>query len=214
MQDFVPRLKDHLLARLLNQEYDGDEDHFTDTDRNTVRIIDNRIYSAKVLRVNYTTYDVRRGQDSLNPRTQHRDIMVHSREDDPKDHPYWYARVLGVFHARILHTGPVATNRSVQSMEFLWVRWFGREREHHFGLKAARLPKIGFVEDTDDLAFGFLDPSLVIRSCHLIPAFCDGKTTSLLKTSYTAARPPGETDDWTNFYVNMQVSVLSSEKAD
>ena len=120
MQDFVPRLKDHLLARLLDREYDGNVDEFTDTDRNTVRIVDNRIYSAKVLRVDYTMYDVCRGQDSLNPRTQHRDIMVHSREGDPKDHPYWYAHMLGVFHARVLHTGPVATNRSVQSMEFLW----------------------------------------------------------------------------------------------
>jgi hypothetical protein len=168
-----------------------------------VRIVDNRIYSAKVLQVNYTTYDVRRGQDSINPRTQHCDVMVHSREDNLQAHPYWYARVLGVFHARVLHTGPAATNRSVQNLEFLWVRWFGRAPEHRSGPIFARLPKIGFMEDIDELAFGFLDPSLVIRGCHLIPAFSDGKTIDLLRTIHTVARPPCEMDDWVNFYVNM-----------
>jgi len=116
---------------------------FTDTDRNTVRIVDNRIYSAKVLRVNYTTYDVRRGQDSMNPRTEHCDVMVHSREDDLQGHPYWYARVLGVFHARVLHTGPAATNRSIQNMEFVLVRWFGRAPDHHSGWQLPGYPRSG-----------------------------------------------------------------------
>jgi hypothetical protein len=197
-QDFVSRLKDHLLGRLLNQDYDGDERGFSDDDRNTVRILDNRLYSAKVLRVNYTTYDIRRGQDSLNPRTQHCDVMVRSREDDPDAHPYWYARILGIFHTR-----PAATNYSAQNMQFLWVRWFGIEPGHQSGLKVGRLPKIGFIPESDDQAFGFLDPSLVIRGCHLIPTFADGRTTELLRSGATAARPIGESDDWTAFYVNV-----------
>ena len=48
-QNFIPRLKDHLLSRLLKRDYDGDEQEFSDDDRNTVRIIDNRLYSVKVL---------------------------------------------------------------------------------------------------------------------------------------------------------------------
>jgi hypothetical protein len=206
LQDFVPRLKDHLLARLLRIPFDGDEEPFSDSDRNTVRIVDNRIYSAKVLRVNYTTYDVRRDQDSMNPRTN-ANVMVLSPETGPQVHPYWYARVMGVFHARVLHTGPSATNRSVQHMEFLWVRWFGMDPDHQYGHKAARLPKIGFVPDTDPLAFGFLDPSLVLRGCHLIPAFNDGRTSDLLKTPLSIARPPDEVDDWVTFYVNMYVKI-------
>jgi hypothetical protein len=74
---------------------------------------------------------------------------------------------------------------------------------HRSGFKVGRLPRIGFVPDSDDQAFGFLDPSLVIRGCHLIPAFVQGKTTELLKANVTAARPVGEIDDWTAFYVNM-----------
>ncbi|KAF9468095.1 hypothetical protein BDZ94DRAFT_1287378 [Collybia nuda] len=137
-----------------------------------------------VFRVNYTTYDMRRDQDSLNPHT-HCDVMVLSPETEQNAHPFWYARVLGVFHTKVLHTGPNSHNRSIQNMEFLWVRW------------------IGFVPEADESpAFGFLDPSLVLRGCHLVPAFGAGRTPDLLKTvSPTAARPLGETDDWVNYYV-------------
>ena len=130
--------------------------------------------------------------------------MVVSPETGPNAHPYWYARVLGVFHVKVMHLGPEAQNRSVQHMEFLWVRWFGVEPSYRWGFKAARLPKIGFVPDTDSSAFGFLDPSLVIRGCHLVPSFADGRTATLLNTStLTAARQPDETDDWMNYYVMM-----------
>src|ERR1700734_2691970 len=131
-------MKDHLLGRLLDRDYDGDDHVFTDAERNTVLIVDNRLYSAKVFRVNYTTYDVRRDQDSLNPRTQRCDVMVHSCEEEADAHPYWYARILGVFTVRVLHTGQYARNRSVQHMEFLWVRWFGLVPGHISGFKAAR----------------------------------------------------------------------------
>jgi hypothetical protein len=104
--------------------------------------------------------------------------MVRSCEDDPESHPHWYARIIGIFHVRVLHTGPAATNRSVQNMQFLWVRWFGIEPGHRSGFKVGRLPRIRFVPDSDDQAFGFLDPSLVIRGCHLIPAFAQERPRS------------------------------------
>ena len=131
--------------------------------------------------------------------------MVLSHEDDPQAHPYWYARVLGIFHLRVLHLDPSVMNRSVQHMEVLWIQWFGLVPGHQFGSKMARLPKIGFVPDMDPLAFGFLDPSLVIRATHLIPAFNDGHTAGLLAASPTVGRPPGETDDWAAFFVSMYV---------
>ncbi|TFY50777.1 hypothetical protein EVJ58_g10894, partial [Rhodofomes roseus] len=69
-KDFLPHLKDHLLGRLLNLEYNGDEDHgFGPAERRRLAIAKDRMYLHKVLRVNYTTYDMRRGQDSINPRT-------------------------------------------------------------------------------------------------------------------------------------------------
>jgi hypothetical protein len=205
-QEFIPKLKTHLLGRLLNVVFDGDETMFTDEERNSVRIIGDRIYSSKILRVNYTSYDMRRDQDSMNPRT-HCDVMVLSPETGPNVHPFWYARVLGIFHAKVLHTGPQSRNRSIQHMEFLWVRWFGLEPGYRFGTSNARLPKIGFVPEADRSAFGFLDPSLVLRGCHLVPAFSEDRTSALLRTTNpTAARPVDEMDDWTKFYVIMQVN--------
>ena len=120
IKDFVPRLKDHLLGRLRGQPYDGDQELYSDQDRMSVHIVDNKIYSSQLLRVNYTTYDIHRDQDSVNPCT-HPDVMVLSRKDDPQAHPYWYARVLGIFHLRVLHLDPSVVNCSVQHMEVLWV---------------------------------------------------------------------------------------------
>ncbi|KAF8237554.1 hypothetical protein L208DRAFT_1148665, partial [Tricholoma matsutake] len=65
-------------------------------------------------------------------------------------------------------------------MEFLWVQWFGTEPGYHWGFKSALLPKIGFVPESDGNAFGFLDPSLILRGCHLVPCFSDGCTSQLL----------------------------------
>lgn len=191
-----------MLARLQNREYDGDDHEYSAAERNTVRILDNRIYSSKVLRVNFTSYDVRRDQDSMNPRTNC-NVMVLSPESGEGAHPFWYAKVLGVFHARVLHADPAASNKSVQTIEFLWVRWLGLVPGRRFGFKNARLPKVGFVPHTDPLAFGFLDPSLVLRGCHLIPAFADGKTSDLLPVMRSAARSSDEHQDWVAFYVMM-----------
>ncbi|KAJ7053405.1 hypothetical protein C8F01DRAFT_926282, partial [Mycena amicta] len=68
----------------------------------------------------------------------------------------------------------------------------------------ARLPKVGFVPDSDPYAFGFLDPNLVIRAAHLVPDFNSGQTNYLLDTlDETIARSPGETADYQSFYVNI-----------
>lgn len=148
---------------------------------------------------------MRRDQDSMNPRT-HCNVMVHSPETGEDAHPFWYARVLGVFHAQVLQTGHGVRNRSAQHMEFLWVRWFTIKPHYKQGPKTARLPKIGFVPETNPDAFGFLDPSRVLRGCHLVPVFSAGRTNMLLKTvSPTTARHPDEIDDWVNYYVIMYV---------
>ncbi|KAF9455458.1 hypothetical protein BDZ94DRAFT_1278112, partial [Collybia nuda] len=205
MIDFLPRLKDHLLGRILGRLFDGDETPFSDDDRNTISFVNNKIYKHKVIRINYTTYDMRRSQDSINPRT-HADIMVLSREDpNSRDsHPYWYARVVGIFHAQVRHVGPDSKSDEPQKMVFLWVRWFGRNLEYRAGWTARRLHCVGFVDGVDPQAFGFLDPSEVIRGVHMIPAFAHGHTSSLLGPSI--ARQVTENDeDWMFYYVGMFV---------
>ncbi len=91
--------------------------------------------------------------------------MVHApAPDNENDHEhYWYARVLGIYHAKVSTSHPDATNGTeIRRMEFLWVRWLGAEPGHRYGFRHAVLPKIGFVPSTDDYAFGFLDPKHVI----------------------------------------------------
>lgn len=137
---------------------------------------------------------MQRAQDSMNPHT-HADIMVLSYE--PKDeegkkecHPYWYACIIGIFHANVWHIRAMSKYSDLQKMEFLWVRWFGRDLRHRAGWKECCLHRIGFA-DYD--SFGFLNPKEVIRGVHLLPAFAHGQTSIHLGPSI--AHQPSENDE-------------------
>lgn len=97
-QDFLPRLQSHLLSRILDQQYTNNAEDFTDEQLQQVCFRNNVIYRHKTVRINYTTYDVRRSSDTLNPRT-HADFMCFSHEDD--SFPYLFGRIVGVYHAEV-----------------------------------------------------------------------------------------------------------------
>jgi hypothetical protein len=162
-QDFMPSLKNHLLGRIKGRSYDGDEHQFTAEDRRTIHFSKNWIYHHKCIRFNYTTYDLRRNQDSVSPQRR-ADVMVLSHEEDPANpHPYWYARVIGIFHVFIQTWDPVTRKFSEpQRFDVLHVRWFGRNLSVPAGWRAKRLHHIGFLPASDPDAFGFLDPTQVI----------------------------------------------------
>ncbi|KAG0701627.1 hypothetical protein DFH29DRAFT_1000035 [Suillus ampliporus] len=120
--DFLPQLQDHILARLLGRNYDGDESSFSSAERSRLTFINDRIYRHKVIRINYTTYDLRQDQDSLNPRI-HVDVMVLSHKDDEANsHPYWYARIIGAFHALVYYRDPASNPSSYDpvQVDFAW----------------------------------------------------------------------------------------------
>lgn len=172
-----------------------------------VHIVGNKLFELSTMTVNYTSYDIRRDYDLVNPRS-HPDIMVVSPDSETNDaSPFWYARVLKIFHADVWTSHPDVRDNSIRSMNILWVRWFGSEPGYNWGFKRHRLPKIGFVEWNDPFAFTFLDPAHVVRGCHLIPAFAEGRTSALLPEGKSAARVlvAEENDDWLNFYVGMCV---------
>ncbi|KAG2068886.1 hypothetical protein BDR04DRAFT_1023423, partial [Suillus decipiens] len=66
-QNFIPRLKDHLLVRLNGLAYNGNEYEFSDEDHDSVLIGDNKLFQHSTLHVNYMTYDLQHQQDTINP---------------------------------------------------------------------------------------------------------------------------------------------------
>ncbi len=203
-QDFIPKLKDHLLTRLLDKDYDGDEQEYTHAERNNVTIRDNRLYFHRTMRNNYTSYDLRRQQDVIN--ASHPDIMVLSCEEGVNVHPFWYARVVKIFHVLVCHhkSDPEAdyTPTEPKRMDVLWVRWFGLNTDAQGGWSKKRFYSVSFIPGDDLGAFGFLDPALVIRAAHLIPNFPRGRTGIRLPPSI--ARPARDGDeDWESFYINL-----------
>ena len=202
MQDFLLRLKDFSLCKILNQEYDFDEISFTEAERASITFVKKKNYRHKVMHVNYTTYNMRREQDSLNPRT-HANIMVLSKETEPNAHPYWYACIISIYHTLIWHN----SSPDPTLIEFLLIRWYGLDLNHAscFGWKICWLLKVGFVPDDPDAgssAFGFIDPAQVIQGVHLILSFAEGLTGDLLKPSFACLEHEGDLD-WQCYYVNM-----------
>ncbi|KIJ68186.1 hypothetical protein HYDPIDRAFT_124385 [Hydnomerulius pinastri MD-312] len=200
-ENFLKDLKNHVLHRLLNTPLSEQDRDFTPSDRNNVIIRNNTLFAGKTLRLRYTTYDVRKESDFICLNRQC-DVMLPTGETHPTAHPYWYARVLRIYHVdvRLLTEGA-----EFRTLPLLWVRWLGVVPGYRAGVRTGRLPKVGFVPSSDPAAFGFLDPDVIIRATHLVPAFADGRSADLLPPRKSIARPEGEEDDWVNFYVNIFV---------
>ncbi|KIM52691.1 hypothetical protein SCLCIDRAFT_140540 [Scleroderma citrinum Foug A] len=182
LEGFLPKLKNHILGCLIpgSKANDGDKE-FTLAQCNALHLINNRIYCHKVLRINYTTYDLCQAQDSLNPQ-MHLDVMVLSHEDIKNAHPYWYAQIIGIFHVDVQYCSPELSNHAPKWINFLWVRWFACNRNLKCSWAVCRLPCIGFYPQDESKAFRFIDPEQVICMAHLIPAFHFGCTTAINHT--------------------------------
>lgn len=169
----------------------------------------NRIYHHHIARFNYTTYDTRRDQDVINPKTSHHDIMVlnNASGDDDCGGRYCYARVLGVHHVNVVYAGGLY--HAALRMEFLFVRWCEPVGDADIGrttLDRLRFPAL----DSED-AFGFLSPTDVMRAAHIIPCFSkemrhkDGKGMSGMAGMAGMA---GDKGDWHQYFVNQCVQSI------
>jgi hypothetical protein len=158
------------------------------------------MYQHHLLRVNYTTYDVRRSQDLINPSTLRRDIMMLANDRDAEnDHPFWFARVLGIYHVNAVYTDPGMLDYTSQRFDFLWVRWFqshgktsARWQEHH-------LDTVSFPPMAHQDSFGFVDPEDVLRGCHIIPHF---RHRRVHFDSVSLSRCANDGQDWNRYAVN------------
>jgi len=194
-QGFIPKLKDHILTRLLHQEGDVTDCSFSNEERAKLIILEDKLYFHNTMTVNYTMYDGRRESETLNPRT-HADIMTLSQGDI---HPYEYSRILGIFRVKVLHT---SLGSKAQEVDILWVRHYEFDEGYQAGWKARRFYRVSFQRSISGNAFGFLAPQDVLRATHLIPGFKHGRTQALLPRSL--ARWESEEDkDWMYFHVNM-----------
>jgi hypothetical protein len=193
-QDFIPKLKDHLLARILHCQYDAEPPAFTANDHKKVFIAGNRLQQHYTMTIYYTTYDLRRGADKINMRG--RPYVMALSHGDPT-HPYTYARVLGIYRVKVMH--PSMTH--LEDRDVLWVHWLEVDQKHRAGWKAKRLYRVQFVPSNEDGVFGFLDPEDVIHGTHLIPGFTHGciedpPEDSVSKWNCLPA------NDWRYYYIN------------
>jgi hypothetical protein len=167
---------------------------------NSAVIVGNRIYAHQVMAIHYTTYDVRRNRDIIHPgkTMSQRDIMgllpIQEQEDGRR---FWYAHVLGIYHANVAFIGQGAADYQSRRLDFLWVRFYshdGRDFPHS-------MDRLSFPTVQDDESFGFVDPIKVIRCCHIIPDFSSGKRSTLCQSAHAR-----DDRDWNGYFLNRSAS--------
>ena len=207
------KLKVHLLSRLLQligcdpNEVDG-----VGLDPwERVILQGNRIYSHKILRTDFTTYDVQHGQDVIHVGTPQSNVMLlnegHNKFTGLSSHPYLYGKALGIYHANVSFSGLVPPrvqqdfSNSFQRIDFVWIHWYNYlEPESEFSLGRVSLRLL----DSDKPGpepLGFVDPADIIRATHLIPQFSGGGP----REEKIKSRLVKEQDIWDAYYVNRSV---------
>ncbi|KAG9083836.1 hypothetical protein FRC06_004351 [Ceratobasidium sp. 370] len=198
-EDDAIKLKQHLLLQIL-----GSRKHpnFNEEELAQLHIHQDRVYSHHTLHVNFTSYDVLRQQDVLNPSTPTCFIMLPSESDEHSlsDHPFVYAKILGIYHAKVTYRGS-----SPRRMDFLHVRWLYYNYNRPGGWETCRLGRLSYetcrAEEDILNSFDFVNPADVIRATHLIPDFQSGMTSDLL-SGQSVALDDQEHGDWIFYYVN------------
>lgn len=219
-QNFFSKLRDHILSRIQASLQDGTEsspappsnnaalsiDNLDESARNFVLLKHERIYRHKIVRFNFTAYDVRRGTDIVKPDTSRCNIMLLAdRGIGPGAsdlHPFLYARVLGAYHANVIYTGPGMRDYEARRFDFLWVRWYEVTDPGSLGWTTGTLDMIRFPPMHQDSSFGFVDPKDVLRACHVLPVFAKGKRN---ETQVDISRCARDHNDYKSYYIGRWV---------
>lgn len=129
--------------------------------------------------------------------------MVLTKEKDPTTSQeivsYKYARVLGTYHANVMFVGRGMVDYRPIRMEFLWVRWYQLVGACHSPWSARVLDRLCFPPVADENSFGFIDPEDILRGCHIIPAFSQGRRHPNGKGVSFLAK---DGVDWKAYYLN------------
>ena len=166
----------------------------------------NRIYYHKILRMNFTSYDVQHGQDVIHIDTPQCNLMLlnpgYTDATRQSTHPYRYCKTLAVYHANVSFAGQLPTGVPVEQptfhrLEFAWVHWYEHhEPETKFSLDRVSLCLLDFDQPSDPL--GFVNPAEVLRAAHLIPRFSQGKSQEIDFNSRLITNQ----ETWEAYYVN------------
>ncbi|TEB21302.1 hypothetical protein FA13DRAFT_1643041, partial [Coprinellus micaceus] len=176
LKDAIPRLKQHLLPHIL-QRLGFDPAKATEKcDWVNVVLQNGRLFSHKIMRINYTTYDVRHEQDVVHVDTPQCNVML-LNTDMPKTptqiahwHPYTYIRVIGIFHANVSYIGQLpngTTSYSPHRIDFCWGHWY----EFNRAMDEFALERTSPYPLNSPQALRFFDPADILRGVHLIPQF-------------------------------------------
>ncbi|KAJ1299700.1 hypothetical protein OPQ81_005390 [Rhizoctonia solani] len=188
---FILLLKEHLLSRIPGAHQPSNVQK--------IFIQNDQLYSHAMLQVNYTTYDIRRQQDTINPRTPCRFVIL-SADTDASKHPFLYAKVLGIYHANVRFD-----RRPARRMNFLWVCWLEYDEETPGGWEVCRLDRVFYGKCRNDYelmnGFGFIAPHHIICAAHLIPDFESGTTNQPRHTMSS----DNKESDWKYHYVSRLV---------
>ena len=181
---------------------------------NSVIIKDNQIYAHKQARFYYTTCDVRRSEDIINPRTSHKDIMLlashpneetqtgTSKSSEQPPHQFLYACVLGIYHTNVVYTGPGMISYEPMRFDFLWVRWFNVSLDTTYSkkrLKRMHLDCLTFPQwpTTKLLILSIL--ILFFVAVIFLPMFSQGRR---LKDGVGLSKLARDEQDWKYYFVH------------
>ncbi|TEB19086.1 hypothetical protein FA13DRAFT_1606363, partial [Coprinellus micaceus] len=193
VEGFIPGLQAHLLPRLTKGH------NIPNLDATQVCIKSHRIFSHKIMRLKYTTYDVRRGEDVIHLDSDTCDIMVRNPKYPEKQQlaPYLHGRVLGIYHTYAYYSGELGPTPALPvHMEFLWVRWYESANltEPRGPLECVVFPDVTSFEATT-----FIDPMSALRASHIIPRFSRGRK---YPSGDGLSRMARDWTDWSQYYVN------------
>jgi len=155
------------------------------------------MYSHKLARFYYTTYDIRCSEDIINPCTSHCYVMLlapRAAEVATSFHPFLYACVLGISHVNVIYNGPGMISYEPMRFDFLWVRWFDTNQSSNLLLDRLIFPPMASKD-----AFGFIDPTHVLWGCHLLPAFSEGRHHL---DGIGLSRSARDGQEWKAYFVN------------
>ena len=162
------------------------------------------MYQHKLMHVNYTSYNIQHVQDAINFSNSHHNIILLAGPD-PNTRPmnevefFKYAWVLGTFHINVIYIGPGSMGHQSQRIEFLWVWWYKVIGAGNAGWMHSKLDRLHFPPIAQSNAFGFVNPSDVIRGYYINPRFSLGWWCSNGEgISYSGK----DSEDWVEYCIN------------